>query len=504
MKNILALLLVLLMMMSSGCGIIQKTSDLTIEDLKEMTQIEPTKETESISDVVDETEDDSEETEVTEQLEEIEDEEVPQANISEESVEKEDDKKEDVLEENVNTVTFKDVNETVYAITTVNIRAGSNVNDALLATYHKGDSILRTGIGDNGWSRVWYNNQDAYMWSEYISTTKPVEEKPVEEKPVEEKPVYEKVNQIVYATTGVNVRTGPGINYDIYKTLSMGDSVIRIGIGDNNWSKVFINNKEYFIKTSYLSLEKPKIEPSKEENKTEDSNSHIEENEKSEIVFRDVNEYLYSTAKMLNVRKGPSTDYVIIGGICKNCSVHRIGISDNGWSKIEFDGGVGYVSTQYLSYQKVEEPQNSNKTVSEEMSERSGMIGRLYINDVGVNVALFGNPVYESSQAIVDRKDSAAYLYAVDYYGYDLIGDHNNQGFEKMKASVPNQTIAIIDYGTYSQKYICTANFVGRNTGSALVDSNGNDISGTNNGGITMYTCNALAGSVTITFWQPI
>ena len=256
MKNILALLLVLLMMMSSGCGIIQKTSDLTIEDLKEMTQIEPTKETESISDVVDETEDDSEETEVTEQLEEIEDEEVPQANISEESVEKEDDKKEDVLEENVNTVTFKDVNETVYAITTVNIRAGSNVNDALLATYHKGDSILRTGIGDNGWSRVWYNNQDAYMWSEYISTTKPVEEKPVEEKPVEEKPVevkpvYEKVNQTVYATTDVNVRTGPSTSYDIYKTLSKGDSVTRVGIGDNGWSKISLNNKEYFVKSRF-------------------------------------------------------------------------------------------------------------------------------------------------------------------------------------------------------------------------------------------------------------
>ena len=404
MKNILALLLVLLMTMSSGCGIIQKTSDLTIEDLKEMTQIESTKETESISDVIDETEDDSEETEITEQLEEIEDEEVPQANISEESVEKEDDKKEDVLEENVNIVTFKDVNETVYAITTVNIRTGSSVNDALLATYHKGDSILRTGIGDNGWSRVWYNNQDAYMWSKYISTTKPVEEKPVEVKPV-----YEKVNQTVYATAGVNVRTGPGTNYDIYKTLSKGDSVTRIGIGDNGWSKISLNNKEYFVKSSYLSTNKPK-----------------------------------------------------------------------------------------------EEPQNPSKTVAQEMAERSGMIGRLTISDVNLSVALFGCPVYKNSQSIVDKKDSAAYLYAVDYYGYDLIADHNIDGFEKMKSSVAGKTIAVIDYGTYTQKYICTANFTGWNTGSALVDNNGNDISGTNDGGITMYTCNAISGSVTITFWQPI
>lgn len=498
MKNILALLLVLLMMMSSGCGIIQKTSDLTIEDLKEMTQIEPTKETESVSDVVDETEDDSEETEVTEQLEEIEDEEVPQANISEESVEKEDDKKEDVLEENVNTVTFKDVNETVYAITTVNIRAGSNVNDALLATYHKGDSILRTGIGDNGWSRVWYNNQDAYMWSEYISTTKPVEEKPVEEKPVEEKPVevkpvYEKVNQTVYATTDVNVRTGPSTSYDIYKTLSKGDSVTRVGIGDNGWSKISLNNKEYFVKSSYLSTNKPKEEPK----------PPVEET-KPEVTFRTVSDYMYSGVKMMQVRKGPGEEYVAIGGVCMNGWVHRIGISDTGWSKIEFTDTVGYVLTSELSAYKIEEPRDPSKTVAQEMAERSGMIGRLTISDVNLSVALFGCPVYQSSQSIVDKKDSAAYLYAVDYYGYDLIADHNIDGFEKMKSSVVGKTIAVIDYGTYTQKYICTANFTGWNNGSALIDNNGNDISGTNDGGITMYTCNAISGSVTITFWQPI
>lgn len=128
MKKILCVFMVLLMIMFSGCGIIQKTSDLTIEDLKEMTQTEVIEETESVSDIIDETKDNSKEVDETipsEELEEIEDEKVPQANISDESVEKE----EDLLNENVNTVTFND--ETVYAITTVNIRAGSNVNDVL-------------------------------------------------------------------------------------------------------------------------------------------------------------------------------------------------------------------------------------------------------------------------------------------------------------------------------------------------------------------------------------
>ena len=67
-----------------------------------------------------------------------------------------------------------------------------------------------------------------------------------------------------------------------------------------------------------------------------------------------------------------------------------------------------------------------------------------------------------------------------------------------MKSSVVGETVAVIDYGTYTQKYICTANFTGWNNGSALVDNNGNDISGTNDGGITMYTCNVISGSVSV------
>ena len=48
----------------------------------------------------------------------------------------------------------------------------------------------------------------------------------------------------------------------------------------------------------------------------------------------------------------------------------------------------------------------SNETVLEEMANRPGMVGRLVIPSVGVNVALFSG----SDQAIVDAQDSAAYL----------------------------------------------------------------------------------------------
>ena len=90
--------------------------------------------------------------------------------------------------------------------------------------------------------------------------TKPVEQKPVEEKPVEETtpPVnYTEVDEMVYATTNVNIRTGPGTNFDSVGILVKNASVKRIAIGDNTWSKVIYKNNEYFIKSKYLTTEEP-------------------------------------------------------------------------------------------------------------------------------------------------------------------------------------------------------------------------------------------------------
>ena len=82
-------------------------------------------------------------------------------------------------------VTYKDVSETVYAKGNVNVRSGPGTDYTKLGKLSKDDSVKRTGIGDNGWSRVEYNGKTAYISSEYLSTTKPstTENKPVETDP---------------------------------------------------------------------------------------------------------------------------------------------------------------------------------------------------------------------------------------------------------------------------------------------------------------------------------
>ena len=71
------------------------------------------------------------------------------------------------------TVTFTDVNETVYATGTVNIRSGPDEDCEKLGSLSKGESVKRIAVGNNGWSRVEYNGKTAYIYSSYLSTTKP-------------------------------------------------------------------------------------------------------------------------------------------------------------------------------------------------------------------------------------------------------------------------------------------------------------------------------------------
>lgn len=74
---------------------------------------------------------------------------------------------------NSNTPDINEVNETVWATTAVNVRKESNTSSAIVATLRKDASVTRTGVVNNGWSRVSYNGESAYIHSDYLTTTNP-------------------------------------------------------------------------------------------------------------------------------------------------------------------------------------------------------------------------------------------------------------------------------------------------------------------------------------------
>lgn len=79
-----------------------------------------------------------------------------------------------------------------------------------------------------------------------------------------QEPSFTTVNETVYATDSVNVRSSHSTSSSVIGSLNKGDSVTRIGKGSNGWSKVKYNNKTAYISSSYLTTEKP--EESNEKN----------------------------------------------------------------------------------------------------------------------------------------------------------------------------------------------------------------------------------------------
>lgn len=122
--------------------------------------------------------------------------------------------------------------------------------------------------------------------------------------------------------------------------------------------------------------------------------------------------------------------------------------------------------------------------------------GRLYVEDVGINVALYRS----NSQAVVDREDSAAYFDLSYARGAMIIADHRTEAFATL-SSVREGTIARLELadGT-TEYYACTAIFRGHNTGKGITDWEGVSVVG--QAELMMYTCFDGWQNVWVVLWE--
>lgn len=60
------------------------------------------------------------------------------------------------------------------------------------------------------------------------------------------------VNEIVWANTNANVRSGPGTNYKVVGSLSYADSVNRVAVTNNGWSKIIYGDGIAYVKSTLV------------------------------------------------------------------------------------------------------------------------------------------------------------------------------------------------------------------------------------------------------------
>ena len=159
----------------------------------------------------------------------------------------------------------------------------------------------------------------------------------------------EAASQIATVTENVNFRTGPSTSYSSITVISKGSS-IEVLSTSGNWVNAKYNGKTGYIYKDYVS------------NSTSTSNSETTQTTK----------YVNTTAG-LNIRTGPATSYAKIATIAYGQSVNVLSTS-NGWSKINYSGSTGYVSSQYLQSTKPSSSSSSNSGSTSVSSSASSVI----------------------------------------------------------------------------------------------------------------------------------
>lgn len=146
----------------------------------------------------------------------------------------------------------------------------------------------------------------------------------------------------MYATRAVNVRSGPSTSYYILGSLEQNEMVMATGRVYDGWYEIQWGSYGYaYVAGNYLSYSK--YEPGYNPN----YNCYPGNRGVTLKVCPDCGDTYYSTTA-LNVRRGPSTKYSIVGSLNRGQKCTVIGKSGNWYKLLTADGSDAYASAKYL------------------------------------------------------------------------------------------------------------------------------------------------------------
>ena len=184
-----------------------------------------------------------------------------------------------------------------------------------------------------------------------------------------------------------------------------------VACGNKETGKQSDDKKTEETAQSEIEDDKVDIEVDEEAESTEDSTqSETPENIQSESVQSTVTKTTMYAKSNVNVRSGAGTSNSQIGSLTKGQEVTKVG-EENGWSKIEFNGDIGYVKSEYLSTEKVDtntqSNQNTNNSGNNNSSTNNGTTNNATSNNNQGNTS--GNTGGSTTGGIYSPGDSVSF-----------------------------------------------------------------------------------------------
>ena len=162
---------------------------------------------------------------------------------------------------------------------------------------------------------------------------------------VEAMMTFTEVNEQVTAKEETNLRDIPSQDADaqIMDTLYNGEYAQRIAVSTNGWSKVIFEGNTYYALTNYLTTGEETEQPLTSQDDPDGDGIKTQFTPVSTLV----------TAKdVVNLRALPSAtreDATVLFQLKNGEVATCVGVSDNGWSKLEYMGTTCYAVSSYLT-----------------------------------------------------------------------------------------------------------------------------------------------------------
>lgn len=227
------------------------------------------------------------------------------------------------------------------------------------------------------WTKVYYAGREGFVMTNFLTflangtvntattpptanpTAKPITT-PIITQPTQAPTQESDIAYVNTAQGSLNMREKP--NGKVLCTIPQYEMVIVVS-KESNWTKVYYQGKYGYVMTKFLSFtyvdaptatQKPVYTPAPTVPPQNNGNTST-----GNVVGY---AYVRTVSGSLNIRERADADAKVIGTIPQNAqvSVYQKGTV---WSKIDYQGSVGYVMSSFLSYTESNNPSNSSKPV---------------------------------------------------------------------------------------------------------------------------------------------
>lgn len=173
-----------------------------------------------------------------------------------------------------------------------------------------------------------------------IEAQQAAQEAPAQETLAEE--TTQNVTETVKATDTVNVRSSDSETADKLGKVDAGTTLTRYETKENGWSRIDYNGTEAYIKTEFLAVVNGENSDTQNEETTAQNETTTAQNDVETVAGKIV------VLETVNVRKSASETADRIGTAYQGEYYDLVMEQADGWTKIKFNGQVGYVKSEFV------------------------------------------------------------------------------------------------------------------------------------------------------------